>query len=162
MNDIYELKAQKYKLKYEKLLQELKGGVLLKQELDKIKEDLKMIKDKQNETITIMNDLDFYYKNFKEEFKQNIRYNSIISELDNLVAKQSKANTALIEAEEIHFVLSHYINKTYIEIQGDIEILQDKLKKKIYNANVTQQRILDEAIEELRLYNTYFKIHRKD
>ena len=41
MNDIYELKAQKYKLKYEKLLQELKGGVLLKQELDKIKEDLK-------------------------------------------------------------------------------------------------------------------------
>jgi hypothetical protein len=27
MKDIYELKAQKYKLKYEKLLQELKGGV---------------------------------------------------------------------------------------------------------------------------------------
>jgi hypothetical protein len=32
MNDIYELKAQKYKLKYEKLLQELIGGTLNQEE----------------------------------------------------------------------------------------------------------------------------------
>ena len=32
MKDIYELKAQKYKLKYEKLLQELAGGQLIREQ----------------------------------------------------------------------------------------------------------------------------------
>jgi hypothetical protein len=163
MKDIYELKASKYKYKYFKLKQELVGGTVAEElivkrnaELDRIKNELQMIEYKQVETIQIINQLKDYIKNLKEEFKKNIRYDNIISGLNDLVASQSKAEIIQKEAKDAESLLRIYIKKTHIEIPGDIEILQNELKEKVYNANVVQQNALNDATEELRIFKKYF------
>jgi uncharacterized protein YnzC (UPF0291/DUF896 family) len=93
-----------------------------------------MIAYKQVETIQIINQLEDYIKDLKEEFKKNIRYDSIINGLNDLVASQSKAEIIQKEAKDAESLFKKYIKSTHIEIQGDIEILQNELIKKVHDA----------------------------
>ena len=80
MTDFYEQKAQKYKLKYEKLLQELKGGAF-QQTLQQIKEKA-LVTELTNSTpekaITILAniiDVEYIQKIYDAMPDQNIKYN---------------------------------------------------------------------------------------
>ena len=89
MNDIYELKAQKYKLKYEKLLQELEGGTGTLQQIS----NFEYIKNNNNninkklvelkQKLYIQNEnLKFFQEDLEKLLKRHSNINSEIQKIE--------------------------------------------------------------------------------
>ena len=119
MKDIYELKAQKYKLKYEKLLQELKGGAF-QQRLQQINASdiFEFIKNNNNINSKLI------------EFKQKLNFqNGILmffqKELENLSISHLNINNEIQKIQDSKQTQNNEIVKKLMFKQNNLDIKID-------------------------------------
>ena len=127
MNDIYELKAQKYKLKYEKLLQELIGGA--GGTLEEIKQNKNVIWDKLLE-------LRQKFFNVNEKLKNNAEFTSIMNNINKLYEIYA----------DINFELNQNLEQFGDNNERVLEITRNK-----------QIKLLNTINDAFNLYNNYLK-----
>ena len=126
MNDIYELKAQKYKLKYEKLLQELIGGA--GGTLEEIKQNKNVI---WNKLLELRQKL----FNVNEKLKNNAEFISIMDNINKLY--------------DIYTDINFELNK-------NLEQFGDKNERVLEITKNKQIKLLNTINDVFNLYKNYF------